>query len=146
MAEETAMPFHAFTRRGLVTTLLAVASCAPAVSSSPGSRADGRSVITREDLADTPQLTAYEAIRRLRPAWLRYRGQSVLSGPDREGLRIYLDGAFYGDATALGQIIVNTVQEIRFLDSRQATLRYGTGHTVGAIAIATRKGGEGAGG
>lgn len=135
------MPDHAFTRIACLAPLLAVVACASATSSPAGGATADHAAITRTALAELPQLTAYEAIRRLRPAWLRYRGRSVLSSPEREGLRVYLDGAFYGDAEALSQVMVDTVQEIRFLDSRQATLRYGTGHTVGAIVISTRRGG-----
>jgi hypothetical protein len=85
-------------------------------------------------------LSVFEAIRRLRPTWLRYRGQSVVTSPEREGLRVYLDGSFYGNADAVGQLRVSDVEEIRFLDAREATLRFGTGHTVGAILVSSRKG------
>lgn len=98
-----------------------------------------RNLITEADLEGMDQLSAYEAIRRLKPTWLRYRGQSVLLGPGREGLRIYVDGTYFGDAETLGNLRVQNVQEIRFLDARQATLRFGTGHTVGAILITSRR-------
>lgn len=98
-------------------------------------------LITRAELAGHDDLSAFEVVRRLRPTWLRYRGQAVLSSPEREGLRVYLDGSFFGDAEALGRLRVRAIEEIRFLDSRQATMRFGTGHTVGAIMVTTRRGG-----
>lgn len=98
--------------------------------------------ITRTELDGHDELTVSELIQRLRPRWLRYRGQAVLTSPEREGLRVYLDGSFYGDARALGQLKVVAVEEIRFLDSRRATMRFGTGHTVGAILVTTRRGGS----
>lgn len=135
------MPAELIRRLTVAIPLLASLACASGAPMTGSRPAGSRSLITREELAETPRLTAFEVIQRLRPTWLRYRGQSVLTGPEREGLRVYLDGAFYGDADALRQVTVDTVQEIRFLDSRQATLRYGTGHTVGAIVITTRQGG-----
>jgi hypothetical protein len=85
-------------------------------------------------------LNIYEAIRRLRPAWLRPRGQAVLTGPDRESLRVYLDRQIFGDIESLTNLMVRDVREIRYLDARQATLRFGTDHTLGAIVVIT--GGE----
>jgi hypothetical protein len=35
---------------------------------------------------------------------------------------------------------VRTVQEIRFLDSRMATLEFGTDHGLGAILVTTKRG------
>ena len=121
---------------------LLVAACAgPGAGDpeAPAPESGSRNVIVQDDLAAYSDLSAFEIVRRLRPAWLRYRGQSVLSGPEREGLRVYLDGSFYGDADALGQLQARNLEEIRFLDSRQATLRFGTGHTVGAILVTTRR-------
>ncbi len=96
-----------------------------------------RNVITRAELERWDELSAYEAIRRLRPTWLRYRGQAVLTDPGRETMRIYVNRSFFGDASSLSNIPVRNIQEIRFLDARQATLQYGTDHTVGAINITT---------
>lgn len=126
-------------------SLLALAIFAGCAGSGAGDteaappQSGSRDVIVQEELAANSELSAFEVVRRLRPAWLRYRGQSVLSSPEREGLRVYLDGSFYGDADALGQLQARNLEEIRFLDSRQATLRFGTGHTVGAILVTTRK-------
>lgn len=96
-----------------------------------------RNVITRAELEGWDALSAYEAIRRLRPTWLRYRGQSVLTNPGRETMRIYVNRSYFGDASSLSNIPVRNIQEMRFLDARQATLQYGTDHTVGAIIITT---------
>ncbi len=132
-------------RRGLGVIILALAACGgpPAAENdvSPKPRVS-REVLTRSELDGHDELTVFQLVQRLRPSWLRYRGQAVLTSPEREGLRVYLDGSFYGDARAMGQLKVIAVQEIRFLDSRRATMRFGTGHTVGAILITTRRGGS----
>lgn len=124
---------------GLVAFAVVFASCASRAVSDP-EEGGSRNLITRAELSGSNDRNVFEAVRRLRPSWLRYRGQSVLTGPDREGLRVYLNGAFFGDAQALGSLQVTDVGEVRFLDAREATLRFGTGHTVGAIMVATLKG------
>jgi hypothetical protein len=94
-------------------------------------------MITKAELEGMDELNVYEAIRRLRPTWLRYRGQATLTGPNRESLRIYMNRHYFGDAESLSDVLVRDVRELRFLDARQATLRFGTDHTVGAIIITT---------
>jgi hypothetical protein len=118
--------------------VLGVAACSTgAQSGADAGTTRDRNVITRAELEGWNSLNAYEAIRRLRPTWLRYRGQGVLTGPDRESMRIYVNGSFFGDADSLSNIQARNIREIRFLDARQATLRYGTDHTVGAIVVTT---------
>ena len=118
--------------------ILTLSGCATSGGSSAtatGSR--DRNLLTRADLEGMDELNAYQAIRRLKPTWLRYRGQAVLTGPDRESLRVYVNRSFFGDAESLSTLMVRNIREIRFLDARQATLRFGTDHTVGAIVVTT---------
>lgn len=129
--------------RGRISSLLlavfvavfVVSGCATSAASSGQSGSQDRYLLTRADLERMDNLTAYEAIRRLKPTWLRYRGQSVLTGPDRESFRVYLDNNLFGRADALSQLRVRDIAEIRFLSAREATLRFGTDHTMGAILI-----------
>ena len=126
------------TMAGVSCAILILSGCAPSGQSSAGqSGSQDRNLITKTDLEGMEELTAYEAIRRLKPNWLQYRGQAVLTGADRETLRVYVDRIFFGEAESLSTLTVRNIQEIRFLDPRQATLRFGTGHTVGAIVITT---------
>jgi hypothetical protein len=39
---------------------------------------------------------------------------------------------------ALGDVNISRVREVRFLDSREATQRFGAGHRSGAILVSTR--------
>lgn len=105
-----------------------------------GSGSSMRNVIGEAELEGMGELNVYEAVRRLKPTWLRYRGQSVLTAPEREGLKIYLDGSYYGEPQSLEGLRVRNIQQIQFLDAREATLRLGTGHTVGALLLTSRKG------
>jgi hypothetical protein len=121
---------------GALLVLLAFSGCTSTTQSAEGDSARrDRYVLTEDDLQGMDRLSALEAIRRLRPQWLQYRGTSVLVGTSREGLRVYVDRQYFGEAESLSTIMVRVIREIRFLDARQATLRYGTDHTVGAIVI-----------
>lgn len=128
-----------------LTLLLAGAAVACATGGGSGGEADeggnrDRNLITESELAGMEDLNVHQAIRRLKPVWLRYRGQAVFEGPDREGMRVYVDGHLFGNADTLAQLRIRDVKEIRYLDGRRATLRFGTDHTVGAILVTTRRG------
>jgi hypothetical protein len=123
--------------------LLITGSCATAGTGSGTSeegQAQSRNVLVKADLEGMDHLSVYQALRRLKPQWIRNRGQAVITDPGRESLRVYMNGAPYGRAASLTQIQIRNVEEIQFLDSRRATLRFGTDHTLGAILIKTRKG------
>lgn len=120
--------------------LLAIGGCA---SSGTGDREAprDRDVITRSQLEGLDHLSAYEAVRRLRPVWLRTgRGADSFDAgiQGRRGVRVYRDGAYVGLVDELRQIPVREIQEIRYLDPRQATMRFGTDHTDGALLVTTR--------
>ncbi len=120
--------------------LVGLAGCGGTASDSGAGRESAggdRNLITRADLEGMDDLNAYEAIRRLKPIWLRYRGQSSLTAAGRESLRVYLNRTAFGNAEALSTLMVRDIREMRFLDARQATLRFGTDHTAGAIVVIT---------
>lgn len=92
----------------------------------------GPNLLTAEDLADVQQLDAHQAIQRLRPRWLRGRGGVNPS--------VIVDGAGRPEGlAALEAIRVGEVEEMRFMNANDATLRYGTGHNGGAILITTKR-------
>jgi|RhiMetdeSRZDD1v2_1073273.scaffolds.fasta_scaffold67654_2 hypothetical protein len=80
--------------------------------------------------------TAYDAIEHLRPQYLSL-GRTAGTTGQRV---VYLDGVRIGGIDALHGIRSANVREIRWLDSRAATQRFGTGHSVGAILILTKTG------
>jgi len=98
-------------------------------------------MISNEELTQIPQGNAYDAIQRLRPRWLQSRGVSSMRTSTPEFAQVYLDNAPMGGLGALRQISVGDIRQIRYLDSRDATTRYGTGHGGGAILVSTRTGG-----
>lgn len=125
---------------GSVVLALTLLVLAPACAS-PGTGDEGQSrdVLTRAQLEDVNHLNAYEAIRRYRSLWLRSsRGQDSFEAQGRRGVRVYVDDVFFGDAVSLADIDVSDIEEIRFLDKRRATTRFGIDHAEGAILVTTR--------
>ena len=124
----------------LLIPILLTGGCATGGGASGGvSDSASRDVLTEADLAGMDELSAYGAIRRHRPEWLRGRGQTTFQ-TQRETVRVYVDGSFYGTVESLSDLTLPSIQEIRYLDAREATLRFGTGHTMGAILVTMKRG------
>lgn len=121
----------------VVMSVLAVAVVAGCASS--GRRPAGRDpdLIRFEEIEPLRVGTAYEVVEQLRPEFLRTRGQSSFTMMPAEAI-VYLDGNRLGPPSTLRGISKETLREIRYLDSRDATTRFGTNHRGGAILVVTR--------
>lgn len=91
--------------------------------------------ITSKELRTVDDRDAYTAIALLRPSLLKNRGPTsiLLDTPDQP--EVFIDGMYYGPFDSLRQIPVHELEEIRFLDVGDATIRYGMGHPSGIIDI-----------
>ena len=85
---------------------------------------------------------ALEVVRNLRPGMLIPRG----AAPDASGLgaasipiMVYMDDVRLGDIGSMVNIPAGRVVEIRFINARDATTRYGTGHGSGVILVTTKR-------
>jgi len=126
-----------FSSRSVLILLSAAAiACAPPSGARPARDAN---VITREELDASVARNAYDAIQNLRPNFLRSRGTQTFDPTVSTQAAIYLDGQRYGDVTALKSMLVDAIDQIRYLSAADATSRYGTNHTAGAIEVTTRK-------
>jgi hypothetical protein len=82
-------------------------------------------------------------IRRLRGSWLNARSTSSTLNPslganDENQIQVYIDGALQSQGiNALKDLPISEVREIRHLNSRDATMQYGTDHGAGAILVTT---------
>lgn len=130
--------------RVVVLSLAAIvlAACASAPSSSgasttPSRVRGSRDVITADELASIDVQNALQAVQRLRPNFLRAQGPTSIT-QGQQSVVVYVDNARMGGPEALEQIPITDVKEIRYLNATDATQRYGTGHTAGAIVV-TRK-------
>ncbi|MFN2567279.1 MAG: hypothetical protein ABR499_19965 [Gemmatimonadaceae bacterium] len=135
----------------LAGTLAGVAACAssgataqagePQTAAAPTPNRPRRdpNVITTEELAARPTLTARQVIEQLRPQFLRTRGTTTLgNAATQDVIWVYLDGTRMGTVEVLNNIGAHEIREIRYLNPSEATNRYGTGHVQGAILV-TRK-------
>jgi len=133
-------------RPALLFATVAALACAPPASSSgrsSGGRSGGSSdaPITRQQILDSKATNAYDVVSRLRPMFLRSRGQTTFGtggGGTQEYPEVYLDGQRYGAIESLRSLTVDPIQEIRFLGGPDATIKYGTGHAAGVIEIDTK--------
>lgn len=126
---------RAFSRLGSCGLLLLLLACASSGGASSGSTPN---TLTKADLLETNEETLYEAIRRLRPRWLRPRGGNL---DGRTLAQVFVDGSPRGDVNALGQIRVIDVADVRFLSTIDAATRYGTLAAIGG-AILVRMGAD----
>ncbi len=117
----------------IIALALVTASCSSAGTGSAASR--NSNVVTIEELAEVDYLSGLEAVRRLRPNWLRVRGQATFSRQGSAGIRLYVDGRHRHDIFELENISTSDIREMRFLTGREATIRYGTDHGDGAILV-----------
>ena len=111
---------------------LATALGACATTGAGGTARGSANLITLEELEPIANLSAYEAVQRLRPRWLQLRG-----GTDIPPV-IFLDGSNMGGPEMLRSIQSSSVREMRYRDGRDATTRYGTGYGGGVIEVTTR--------
>lgn len=119
-----------------VLLLLILSACASAGANKSGDRRD-RYVITREEIAQSPEHSAYNVIRTLRPGMLTQRGNTSIAHQD-PGIVVFLDGQRFGDISSLDGMEANTIEEIRYLTAAQAQARFGTGYPQGVILITSR--------
>lgn len=98
-----------------------------------GARRGSSSRLVADDLAAVAELDLFAAISRLRPTWLRPQSRGTLPV-------IVVDGTPQaGGADALRTMRATDASEIEYMNASDATTRYGTGYTAGAIIITTRR-------
>jgi hypothetical protein len=127
--------------RSLTLSLLIVPLVIGCASGGTGTQAgSSRDLISAADLADMTEITTMEAIRRLRPNWLRSRNAPTPAGFESGGTEpaLRVDGVMAPDLSQLNYMPARDVQEIRFLSASDATTLYGTGYVNGIIQVRTK--------
>ena len=128
--EVTAMRFITF-----ISLLIVVAftACATTNSKTTHSRHD---MIQLEQIREQLASDAYDLIRKLRPNWLRSRGQrSIHFNNTASSPTVYVNDGKHGDIDSLREIQAEHIKEIRFLNAGEAASRFGLNHAGGAILI-----------
>ena len=95
-----------------------------------------RNALTEDEIAQRHDANAYELVRALRPGWLR--GSRGASGMNPDPVTVFRDGMPMGSLDALRDLPLESVKEMHFYDAMEATQRWGTGHTAGAIVVTTK--------
>ncbi len=122
-------------RAGLALGLVSALLIACGAARSGGAR--NPNLITTDELRALNVSNAYEAVERLRPMFLRTRGVQSATAEAQLPV-VYIDGIRQGGPEVMRTLPLTDVQEIRYISAADATTRYGTNHTGGAIEIRIR--------
>ena len=125
-------PHRLFAFAALALTL---AGCAGAGggAAAGGARRGSSTRIVADELATVAELDLFGAVNRLRPTWLRPQSRGTLPV-------VVVDGTPQaGGVDALRSMRAADVSELEYMNASDATTRYGTGYTAGAIIVSTRR-------
>jgi hypothetical protein len=122
----------------VVVGLVAAALSDCATATQGGARPASRRILLADEMRSVAATDAYEAVQRLRPEWLRRRGQISIQDPTAGEVVVYLDGVRFGGPRSLESLRAESVVQMEYLDASDATTRFGTGHGGGAILVRTR--------
>ena len=118
-------------------------SCATTSSSGLRPKSRTQDVIAEAEITASASeaANALQIIEKLRPQMLRSRGVGSPTDATGESARpkVYVDNVAYGDIGTLTNLTANQIKEIQFINSRDATTKWGTGHMGGVILVTTRR-------
>ena len=114
-----------------VAAVVLSAGCATA-GKAPASQ---HNVVTADELARAGDVTLFEALTQIRPAFLRSRGAIPGATSPASPVQVYIDGMRMGGLEHIRQIAAKNVTEVRFLEPQQAIARFGGDNTGGALVI-----------
>lgn len=124
-------------RRTVVALLVMVAAGCAGGARHSGTAATN--VITRNELEAAGSVSLYDAVQRLRPNFLRDRGQtSLLNESARTLPAVFLDQSLYGEIESLRAIEASRVDEVRYYAGTAATTRFGSAYGAGVIQLRMR--------
>jgi len=134
-------------RRWFATASLFLAVGCASGGASGGASAPARqstNVISGEEITTSGATNAYDVIQKLRPSFLRTRG-AVHGAPvgtanniEAVDLVVYLNENRLGGSEQLRQLSTADISEIRYFSASEATTKWGTGHSAGAIQVVSR--------
>jgi hypothetical protein len=145
-----------------------LAACGGQAGREAGTARGSRSeIITREQIEKGRFTSAYAAVEALHNNWLIVRNVTTSLGAGKEapptrqtpagpvvtqpvdenrappgmnvGIQVYLDGVRLGGVEDLRRISTQSVQSIRHYTAQEAQVRFGIGHSNGAIVVATTR-------
>lgn len=93
-------------------------------------------IITETEINAGQYQNALEVVQNLRPGMMRSRG-STAQGP--VPVVLFVDDVRLGDLSGMANIPASRVKEIRYINARDATTRYGTDVGSGVILVTTKR-------
>jgi hypothetical protein len=93
--------------------------------------------LSQEEMRNEHFTNVYDAIVSLRSAWLTVRGTD--SFVQTSQVWVYYDENRLGGVEEMRSVLVNSVASIRHFNGVDATMRWGVGHSAGAIQILSHK-------
>ena len=101
----------------------------------------GHDLITAEELDHVRDFTLYDAIRRLRPNFLKARSVTAYGKPTSSPLMLYVDGEKMDSIDDLRRISPSEVLEVRFYEPQIANTRFARyNNSGGAINVIMKVG------
>jgi hypothetical protein len=111
---------------------LSLAGCAGGTRASAGVR---HNLVTTAELARAGDANLYDALRSIRPSFLRSRQPATALLPEAP-VAVYLGHMQMMDGVEhLRMIMARNVQEVQFLEPDQANLRFGGSNAGGALVV-----------
>ena len=118
--------------------LMAVATLACASGGAGNNVRRDSSLITADEITDSHESNAYDAINRLRPLFLKSRGRTTLNTGASGYATVFVDGQVYGNLNTLKGIPAPQIKQIHYYNGPDAVTRYGMQYGSGVIAVDTR--------
>jgi len=118
----------------LALTLVVLPDCAGNPATHGDAAPGDQNLLTSADFGTFA--TANQAVRTLRPGWLRARAASGFQGGGQ--VWVYRDGMRFGGLDRLSTINTVEIDSIRYLDGITASQRWGLGHENGVIHVFSR--------
>jgi hypothetical protein len=118
---------------------LALASCSPATQSTGAGARPSSDLLTQTEIGASAysRTSTYEAIEKLRPAFLRERATSTRDRNGKSSFQatLYVNGQRQESMEYLRAIPASEISEIRYLNWQDATARYGTNVPAGVLDV-----------
>ena len=89
--------------------------------------------LSQEEMLEEHFTNVYDAVASLRSAWLTVRGTDSFRQTSQ--IRVYYDENRLGGVDEMRSVLVNSVASLRHYNGVDATVRWGVGHSAGAIQI-----------
>jgi hypothetical protein len=116
----------------IVACCLLLTACA---AQSTATRGGQRNLLTADDLARAGDVSLFEAINMLRPTFLQVRPASMAGTQQAAPLQVYVGPLQMEGVEHLREIMAKNVQEVRYLEPREANARFGGNHGTGALLV-----------